>query len=45
MENMSRFDRMIKAQNDYKNGLITEEEFREIMDDCDAYEFMNIEEE
>ena len=34
-----RFKKMIQAREDFKNGIISEEEFRDIMEDCDAHEF------
>lgn len=34
-----RFKKMIQAREDFKNGIISEEEFRSIMEDCDAHEF------
>ena len=33
-----RFKKMLQAQEDFANGLISEEEFRDIMEDCDFAE-------
>lgn len=37
-----RFKKMLQAQEDFKNGIISEEEYRDIMEDCD---FAEIEQE
>lgn len=32
---MNRYKKIRQAQEDFANGLISEEEFRDIMEDCD----------
>ena len=39
---MSRFKILIKAEQDYKNGKISEEEYRKILDECDYLELVDI---
>lgn len=32
---MNRYKKIQQAKEDFKNGIISEEEFRDIMEDCD----------
>lgn len=36
---MTRYNKMQQAREDFAKGLISEEEFRDIMEDCDFAEF------
>jgi hypothetical protein len=37
--NMTRYNKMQQAREDFAKGLISEEEFRDIMEECDFAEF------
>lgn len=39
---MSRFKILIKAEQDYKNGKISEEEYRKILDECDYLDLVDV---
>lgn len=36
---MTRYNKMQQAREDFAKGLISEEEFRDIMEECDFAEF------
>ena len=40
-----RFKKILQAREDFKNGLISEEEYRDIMEDCDFAELQSEEQE